>query len=130
MKIRGAKLLLLAVTALPASCFITPRNVWAGHILTARQQSVLDAWLAGHKNDRLATDADCGCQDDISQMRTGYGGAWSKVKDYHPYIATGDFRGNGVLDFAVAVLDRSANKDRFTLLLFDGPFHTVHPPVF
>lgn len=101
------------------------------HSLTKRQQAVLHAWLTRHKSYRLATDADCDCKDDIRQMQSGYGGDWPKVKEYHPYVATGDFRGNGASDFAVAVLDRSATKDGFTLLVFDGPFHSVDtPPVF
>jgi hypothetical protein len=127
----GAWNLTLAATAVLASCLLTPRNARAGHTLKPPQQAVLHTWLVRHRGYRQATDADCDCKEDIRQMRSGYGGAWPRVKDYHPYVATGDFRGNGVLDFAVAVIDRSAAKGRFTLLVFDGPFHSADtPPVF
>lgn len=58
-------------------------------------------------------------------MRVGSGGAWKPVPDYHPYIATGDFNGDGIRDFAVAVIDKSTRK--FTVLVFNGPFD--HPSV-
>lgn len=117
--------------AILSACFLAPRYSLAGHVLNVRQRMVLKAWLAKHTAYRLATDADCGCEDEIRQMKSGYGGYWPKVGDYHPYIATGDFRGNGISDFAVAAIDRSTGKNRFALLVFDGPFRTVDaPPVF
>jgi len=121
---RGRWNIKVAATALLAGCFLMPGDALGGHTLTARQQAVLHAWLARHRVFRLATDEDCDCKDDIKGMRSG-DETWPPVKDYHPYVATGDFRGSGVLDFAVAVIDRPATKDWFTLLVFDGPFHSV-----
>lgn len=116
--------------ALFVTCLFAPINAWAGHTLAPREEAVLRAWLARHTSYRLATDADCGCQDDINGMRSG-DETWRPVKDYHPYVASGDFRGDGIFDFAVAVIDRSHAGGGFTLLVFDGPFQSVdEPPAF
>jgi hypothetical protein len=85
---------------------------------------VLKAWLARHSNYRQATDEGCDCAGDIEQMRAGYGGAWKPVRDYHPYVATGDFNGDGVQDFAVVLVDRSKRKENFTLVVFNGSFES------
>jgi hypothetical protein len=55
-------------------------------------------------------------------MKAGMGGAWKPVPDYHPYIATGDFNGDGMEDFAVVVVKRSKQKNNFALVVFSGPF--------
>jgi len=95
---------------------------WAGHTLTAQEQKVLQSWLAHYPEYRAATDEDCDCADDIKEMKAGSGGVWKPVPDYHPYTATGDFNGDGVEDFAVAVVDRSKQEKNFTLVVFNGPF--------
>jgi hypothetical protein len=95
---------------------------WCGHTLTPQDQKIIDSWLAQHRTYSIATDADCGCPEDIQQMKTGYGGSWPPVPDYHPYAVTGDFNSDGVTDFAVAVIDRSKPAKNFTLLIFNGPF--------
>jgi hypothetical protein len=97
---------------------------WAGHTLTSREQDILGVWLARHPDFRVATDADCDCAEDIQQMKTGYGGGWPAVSDYHPYIATGDFNSDGVRDFAAVVVDRSKSAQNFVLLVFNGPFNS------
>jgi hypothetical protein len=103
-------------------CLVLSVPAWSGHTLTGQEQKVLKSWLARHPEYRLATDEDCECADDIKQMRAGYGGALKPVPDYHPYIATGDFNGDGVEDFAVVVLDRSKQEKNFALVVFNGPF--------
>jgi hypothetical protein len=55
-------------------------------------------------------------------MRKGSGGLWTPVPDYHPYVATGDFNGDDVEDFAVVLIDSSKEKDNFALIIFNGPF--------
>jgi hypothetical protein len=70
----------------------------------------------------MAADADCDCASDIQQMRVGYGAKWKAIPDYHPYAVTGDFNGDGISDFAVAVIDRSKKANGFALLVFNGPF--------
>ncbi len=95
---------------------------WCGHTLTPQDQKILDSWLSQHRTYSAATDADCGCPEDIQQMKTGYGGSWPPVPDYHPYAVTGDFNSDGVTDFAVVVIDRSKPAKNFTLLIFNGPF--------
>ena len=94
---------------------------WAGHTLSPQEQKVVRAWLVQHPEYRLATDADCKCPEDIRKMRAGSGGVWKPVPDYHPYIATGDFNGDGVTDFAVEVIKQSKSPNDFVLLVFNGP---------
>jgi len=96
--------------------------IWGGHTLTPQEQKVLKIWLSGHPEDRLATDEDCDCADDIRRMKAGRGGAWKPVPDYHPYAATGDFNGDGIEDFAVVVIDSSKKEKNYTLLIFNGAF--------
>jgi hypothetical protein len=50
----------------------------------------------------------------------GYGGRWKPMPDYHPYVVSGDFNGDGEIDFAVAVI-RTNGTGKFTILVFNGP---------
>lgn len=109
-------LLLLVVSLAP----LLP--AWAGHTLSSQEQQVLKHWLEQHPKYRVATDEDCDCVGDIEQTKKGYGGLWKPVPDYHPYIATGDFNGDGVRDFAVALIDRTIQENNFALIVFNGPF--------
>jgi hypothetical protein len=103
----------------------------AGHTLTGQEQKVLQSWLAQHAQYRVATDEDCECDDGINRMKVGLGEDFKPVPDYHPYSAAGDFNGDGVEDFAVAVIDRSKQENKFVLLIFNGPFKTqTAPPAF
>ena len=95
---------------------------WGGHTLRPQDQKILEAWLGQHPEFRAAKDTDCDCAEDIQQMKTGYGGAWTPVPDYRPYAATGDFNGDGVIDFAIVVIDSSKSTKNFALLVFNGPF--------
>ena len=113
----GTRIALMAVISI---ALVQP--VWGGHTLTLQEQKILDAWLAGHQEYRLATDGDCDCAEDIQQMKKGYGGNWRPVPDYHPYVATGDFNSDGATDFAFVVIERAKSIHNFTLLVFNGPF--------
>ena len=104
------------------ACLVLTVPAWSGHTLTAQEQTVLKGWLAQHPQYRLATDKDCDCAGDIEQMKTGYGGLTKPVRDYHPYVATGDFNGDGVEDFAVVLLDHTKKEKNFALVVFNGPF--------
>ena len=100
-------------------------RVWASYTLDADQKRVIDAWLLSHPAYRLATDADCRCDADIRTMRfEGYAGNWKPVRDYHPYVVNSDLNADGINDFAVAVVNRSRTTRRFTILVFNGPFHS------
>jgi hypothetical protein len=55
-------------------------------------------------------------------MKAGSGGVWGPVPDYHPYVATGDFNGDGVEDFAVVLIDHTKQEKNFALIVFNGPF--------
>lgn len=116
MSLRSILLLvLLACLDLPA---------WAGHTLTPQEQKIVKSWLTQHPAYRDATDADCNCAEHIRQMKAGYGGQWKSVPHYRPYVATGDFNGDGVPDFAVEVIDTSKSPQNFVLLVFNGPFRS------
>jgi hypothetical protein len=104
------------------ACLVLVAPAWSGHTLTPQEQKVLKGWLAHHAEYRLATDEDCDCAGDIEQMKTGYGGLMKPVRDYHPYVVTGDFNGDGAEDFAAAVLDVSKKEKNFALVVFNGPF--------
>lgn len=106
------------------ACLVLVAPAWSGHTLTVREQKVLKNWLALNKEYRLATDEDCDCAGDIQDMRTGYGGKVKRIPDYHPYVATGDFNGDGVRDFAVVVIDQSKKEKNFALIVFNGPFES------
>ena len=110
----------VALTVLICIALITP--AWAGHTLTSREQILLKTWLTRHPEFRVAKDGDCDCADAIQRMKTGYGGDWKPVSDYHPCVATGDFNSDGVSDFAIVVIDLSKSAQNFVLLVFNGPF--------
>jgi hypothetical protein len=97
-------------------------SAWSGHTLIAQEQKVLQSWLARHPEYHVATDEDCECAEDIKQIKAGWGGAWKPMPDYHPYIATGDFNGDSVEDFAVVLIGRSKQENNFVLVVFNGPF--------
>lgn len=112
-------------------CLVLVTPAWSGHTLTSQEQKALESWLVHHPEYRLASDEDCDCAGDIEKMKAGSGGAWKPVPDYHPYIATGDFNGDGMRDFAVVVIDRSKQVKNFVLVVFNGPFKSdTASPVF
>ena len=111
-----------AVLLAGVSAFVAPG--WAAHKLNAKQKEVIELWLQHHHGYRLANDADCDCAADIRLVRAGSGGVWKPVPDYHPYIVSGDFNGDGETDFAVVVVSRSRRTHNFKLLVFNGPFES------
>jgi hypothetical protein len=53
------------------------------------------------------------------------------VPDYHPYVVTGDFNGDGQVDFAVVLVDRAKREGGFAVVIFNGPFRSLEqPPAF
>jgi FG-GAP repeat len=110
---RGAALLAILVVA-------SVTTLLAAHTLNSKQRAVVEFWLKHHPDYRLATDADCNCADNIQVIRRGSGGLWKPVPDYHPYVVSGDFNGDGKTDIAVTVVSRSTHK--YGLLMFNGPF--------
>jgi hypothetical protein len=91
--------------------------------LQPQERRVLEHWLRAHPNLSIATEIDCGqCSEQIAAVRKGYGAAWPAAPSFHPYYVSGDLNGDGVRDFAVAVLDRTKRQSAFVLLVFNGPF--------
>jgi len=73
-------------------------------------------WLVAHPGYRLATDADCRCDDDIRRMRDPKeSGAWAE-RDFHPYIARGDFDRDGRQDLALGV-HSAGERGQFRVLV-------------
>ncbi len=105
-----------------AASLLLTSAAWGGHTLTAQEQKVLQNWLTHHSEYRISTDEDCDCADDIKQMKAGSGEVWKPVPDYHPYVVTGDFNGDGVEDFAVVLVGRTKQQKNFALIVFNGPF--------
>jgi hypothetical protein len=101
--------------------------IQAGHTLDHAQAKVLADWRAGHPEFAAAADSDCHCEEDIGRMRAGYGGAWMPQPDYHPYVAAGDFKGDGQIDFAVVLISPAKPDHRFGIVIFNGPFETRKP---
>ncbi len=91
------------------------------HTLTESQRKFLTGWLAKHSELHLATDADCDCQEDIIETRKTVNSVWKGVADYHPYVVTGDFNGDGHTDIAVVLFTPQRPPDQYTLAIFNGP---------
>jgi len=119
---RGTRMLKAGLVV--CSMLFLVQAAWAGHTLRPSQGRVLATWLSTHPKLRAATNADCACDDEIEAMRHGFGGKWAPVKDYQPYVATGDFNGDGIPDFAVVVLNESQPTEGAFLLVFNGPLES------
>jgi hypothetical protein len=104
----------------------------AAHTLSPTHRAVLDSWLRNHPNLRVALPSDCCyCADDIAKMRRGTDEVWRPVPDYDPYRAVGDFNGDGNIDFAVVLIDKTKTEEPFVLVNFNGPFtSTAKQPAF
>jgi hypothetical protein len=121
------------VLALAVACLVVPApGLQAGHTLSPLHTRILNAWLATKTTLRAATTRDCGCAQDVARLRKGTGEPWVPVRDYAPYLATGDFNSDGQIDFAVVVVAPARPPERsFTLLVFNGPFGRGKvPPAF
>lgn len=84
--------------------------------LKPAERPLIRQWLAAHPGYRLAIDADCRCDDDIRRMRDPkLSGAWAE-RDFHPYIARGDFDRDGREDLALGV-HASGERGQFRVLV-------------
>jgi hypothetical protein len=89
-------------------------------------------WLLRHPGYRLARPADCGdCAAQINELRGGREPPDSRIPDFTPYYARGDFNRDGIPDLAVAVIDDSTPDASFNVLIFNGPLEAMRSaPVF
>lgn len=79
---------------------------------------LVSGWLLQHPTYSLMVDADCACADDLREIRTANLGVWRARPDYRPFLATGDFDGDGQADAAVAV---TTDHRAFRVLILHGP---------
>jgi hypothetical protein len=97
----------------------------SGHLIPEyfrREHSdVMARYLEGQAGFRVATDADCGCEEDLNRARTESSGSWEANPAYHPYYAVGDFNQDGASDFGAGVIDPKL-PGSFRLVVFNGPF--------
>ncbi len=86
------------------------------------EKAALGSYLSTRSDLRLPQESECGCDDDLSQMRGGDPG-------YQPYILRGDFNGDGEEDFAVLLVRESEDgPPSGVLAIFNGPFSGYSPP--
>jgi hypothetical protein len=116
----------LAILLLSVGVVSVAQSGQAASHLHSSQADVLAKWLGKHPGYRLATEADCNCDEDLIRMRTHSDGAWKAIPNYQPYYVEGDFNWDGAKDFAVGVV-KGRNPSYFQVLVFDGPFSSTHP---
>ncbi|MFT4254254.1 MAG: FG-GAP repeat protein [Caulobacter sp.] len=79
----------------------------------------LATWKLLHPGHGWAREADCGCDEDLLRQRTVSEGVWKAQPDYRPYLAQGDFNGDGRADLAVGVRP-SGETGTYRVLILDG----------
>lgn len=82
---------------------------------------IIQRWLLAHPGYRLATTSDCNCDEDIEAIRKGDGNAWKPEPGYQPYVAIGDFDGDGVEDIATVAVPDRADAGIFVLIALSAP---------
>lgn len=99
-------------------------------ILDANQWAVLSEWMRERANLRLASRADCSCNDDIDFYRRV--GPWGQpIPDYDPYTIVGDFNGDAHVDTAAVLVGRyETNPPDGLLVIFNGPVSSSPQPAF
>jgi hypothetical protein len=110
------KYLLILWISLEMMAMVPPTD----HPPTPKQEKAITNWLSDHLDYRLAIDSDC--EDDIKQMRAGYGGDWKPVPNYRPYMRIGDFNGDGIDDIAAVLVNKKKDRNNFAMIIFNGPF--------
>lgn len=92
----------------------------------AEHRAVLSRYLQQHPQFRVAADADCACDAELSEVRQGSDYFKPPRPDFHPYYVVGDLNDDGRPDFAIALVDTRLASDgprpRLRLLAFHGPF--------
>ena len=117
-------IILIVITFLQLSCSHSERNDLFVDYIAANHKLYLKAWLSSHPNHRLAADSDCLNRDGVERIRKQNYGDLKPIPNYHPYYAIGDFNSDGNEDFAVAVIDDNNPNQKFTILVFNGPYDT------
>ena len=105
---------LLFVCALHGGC--SPLVQAATVSIPAAQTSVLNKWLQGAPDYRLANMQDCACAAEVDALRQG-GGAYRPVPDYLPFYAAGSF--DGTPGFAALVIRKNKPFDA-KIVVFSG----------
>jgi hypothetical protein len=93
--------------------------------LQPEHRKVLKRWLeAGKLNLRPATYSDCDDLGGLSQTQAEMG------SEYYPYYTAGDFNTDRNDDFAIALVDPTKEKDRFSIAIFHGGKRANAAPAF
>jgi hypothetical protein len=92
--------------------------------LRPQHRAVVEKWLAGRPQLRLASEDDCVNKDGLTVARNEQG------RNYNPYYAVGDFNGDGKEDFVVAFVKKRRSKWPFTVAIFNGPLKGNSVPAF
>jgi hypothetical protein len=99
-----------------------PPDLSAVPLLDESEKAALASYLATRPDLRVPLASECGCDDDIAQMRMdGEGG--QPMPQYEPYILRGDFNGDGEEDFAIMLARETEDgAPGGVLAIFNGPF--------
>ena len=111
----------VAVQLTLGSSVVIGANVGVPDYMPKKYAHVISLWLTNHPTYRLATDADCGCEEDLKRERTVSMGPRKARPNYHPYYVVGDFDRDGVADIAVGVINQTS-PGMFRVAIFNGPF--------
>lgn len=115
MKRTGFSLLLvvLALSLLELSPLARSR-AGSPAFLQTQHGALLQQWLKGRPQLRLATEADCTNREGLRATRQEYG------QSYQPYYTTGDFNRDGKEDVAVVLINKQRRSRKFAIAIFNG----------
>jgi len=102
-------------------CVLCVSNLYAAQAgfashLRPPHRAILQKWLAGKGDLRLATPEDGKVEEVLIRIRRERG------RNYHPYYAVGDFNRDGKQDFAVVLVNRRKTAGNFAVAVFNGNF--------
>ena len=112
-------ILAAALCALSSVCV----SAVPSHISRAHAPA-LDRWLLSRPDLRIAADADCHCDRELTWMRSE-----PSNQSYQPHYAIGDFNGDDHEDFAIVTVD-IADASKKLVVVFNGPVSVDTGPAF
>jgi hypothetical protein len=105
----------------------TPALVTIPSYIFPEHRTVLKSWLGRNPEFRVATDADCSCDEDIPAIL-------QNSNNDHLYYAVEDLDSDGDSDFAIVLINLTKHEAgpefNSALAVFNGPFSGVMNPAF